>query len=41
MSDEAKREEIGEETHELQDSEQDELEENDDDYAEDEADQNR
>ena len=41
MSDEAKREEVGEETHELEDGEQDELEENDDDYAEDEADQNR
>ena len=40
MSDEAKREEIIDETHELEDTEQDELEEDDDDYDEEETDQN-
>ena len=40
MSDETKREEIIDETHELEDTEQDELEEDDDDYEEDETDQN-
>jgi hypothetical protein len=34
MSDETEREKIREETHELEDSEQDELEEDDDDYNE-------
>jgi hypothetical protein len=40
MTDEAEREEITDETHELEDAEQDELEEDDDDYNEDETDQN-
>ena len=41
MGDETDKEEIIDETHELEDSEQDELEENDDDSNEDETDQNR
>jgi hypothetical protein len=40
MSDETKREEVREETHELEDTNQDELEEDDDDYEGDETDQN-
>ncbi|MFL6385342.1 MAG: hypothetical protein ACJ712_10295 [Nitrososphaeraceae archaeon] len=40
MSDETKREEVREETHELEDTKQDELEEDDDDYEWDETDQN-
>ena len=41
MSDEAEREKIIDETHELEDAEQDQLEEDDDDdYDEDETDQN-
>ena len=39
MSDEAESEEIIDETHELEDAEQDELEEDDDDYDKDETDQ--
>jgi hypothetical protein len=40
MNDETKREEVREETHELEDTNQDELEEDDDDYEGDETDQN-
>ncbi len=40
MSDETQREEVREETHELEDTKQDELEEDDDDYEGDETDQN-
>ncbi len=41
MSDETKREEIREENHELEDTEQDEIEEDDDDnYEADETNQN-
>ena len=40
VSDETEREKIREETHQLEDAEQDELEEDDDHYDEDETDQN-
>jgi hypothetical protein len=40
MSDETKWEEVREETHELEDTKQDELEDDDDDYERDETDQN-